>query len=271
MDFLLSPIVLTAAAVIWSFMTVLFFISLIIKRNDIADVAWGTGILIVGVVGYMLHEVPVDIGQGFGVVDLLFFLYVLWGVRLTYRIGRRNLRKSEEDPRYKRWRDSWGTWFYLRSYFQVYMLQGFLMIVVGSPLLIASTMLTVGPLVYVGLAIWVIGYFFEVVGDYQLDRFIGKKKRGETKKRIMDEGLWRYTRHPNYFGEVTMWWGVWLMVATLPMGWIALVSPLTITFLILKVSGVPLLEEQFAGDPEWEAYKQKTSVFIPWFPKKDII
>ena len=194
-------------------------------------------------------------------------LYVLWGVRLTYRIGRRNFRKSEEDPRYKAWRDSWK-YFYLRSYFQVYMLQGLLMIVVGSPLLIVGMtgagMMAQSILVYLGLGVWVLGYFFEVVGDYQLDRFIGKKKRGEIEKNIMDEGLWRYTRHPNYFGEVTMWWGIWLMVATLPLGFIALISPLMITFLILKVSGIPMLEEQFAGDSEWEAYKVKTSAFIPW-------
>ena len=123
---------LTAAGVIWAFMTTLFAISLVLQRNDIADVAWGTGILIVGVVGYLAHDVPADIGNS-GIAELLLVLYVLWGVRLTYRIGRRNFRKSEEDPRYKAWRDSWK-YFYLRSYFQVYMLQGFLMMVVGSPL-----------------------------------------------------------------------------------------------------------------------------------------
>lgn len=256
-----------AAVVIWVCMTLLFVVSVIIKRNDIADVAWGTGILIVGTVGFLTQIVPQDVGNS-GVSILLLILYALWGLRLTYRIGKRNLGKAEEDYRYKRWRDEWGKWFYLRSYFQVYMLQGLLMIVVGSPLLVANGMFGEPGLLVVGSAVWIIGYFFEVIGDYQLDQFIKKKKAGETDKKIMTEGLWKYSRHPNYFGEVTMWWGIWLMIATLPGAWIALMSPLMITFLILKVSGVPLLEEKYDGDPEWEAYKQRTSIFFPLPPKK---
>ncbi|MDA8597134.1 DUF1295 domain-containing protein [Candidatus Pacebacteria bacterium] len=261
---------LTAAIVILIFMTALFVVSVFIQRNDIADIAWGTGILIVGVVGYW-HYSTVNPSSESVLPTILIVLYALWGLRLTYRIGKRNLSHNDEDPRYKRWRESWGAWFYPRSYLQVYLLQGLLMIVVGSPLLIVGAtgagMTTVSPLVYLGLVVWLIGYYFEVVGDYQLDQFIARKKAGQTDQKIMTEGLWRYTRHPNYFGEVTMWWGIWLMVATLPLGWVALISPVMITFLILKVSGVPLLEEQFAGEPEWEAYTQKTSRFFPMPPR----
>lgn len=259
---------LQVAGVIWVFMTTLFIISVIIKRNDIADVAWGTGILLVGVFGYATHQVP-DGVENSGIALILLCLYALWGVRLTYRIGKRNLRKREEDYRYKKWRDTWGKWFYVRSYFQVYMLQGALMIVVGSPLLVVGFgglgMLAL-PTTFVlaGLLVWAVGYFFEVVGDYQLDRFV---QNPENKGKILQSGLWKYSRHPNYFGEVTMWWGVWLIIAPLPMSHIALISPLVITFLILKVSGIPMLERKFAGNPEFEAYKKRTSVFFPLPPQ----
>ncbi len=262
--------VFTAATItIWCFMTFLFGISVILKRNDIADVAWGTGILLVGIVGYLYGYVLTDGGNS-GLSLLLLLLYTLWGLRLTYRIGKRNLRKSEEDYRYKRWRDEWGRWFYLRSYFQVYILQGVLMIVVGFPLLLVgfsgAGMLGMSYWMLLGIALWCIGYFFEVVGDHQLDQFIAKKKAGETDKNIMTAGLWKYSRHPNYFGEVTMWWGIWLMVAHIPLSWVALISPVMITFLILKVSGVPLLEEKYAGESEWEEYKKRTSIFFPLPP-----
>jgi steroid 5-alpha reductase family enzyme len=198
---------------------------------------------------------------------LLLALVALWGLRLFVRIFLRNLQK-EEDYRYKKWRDEWGAWFYVRSYFQVYLLQGFLMIVVGYPVLHASIYgddATFGILSFAGLIVWSIGYLFEVVGDWQLDRFITSKPPAGT---ILSTGLWHYTRHPNYFGEVTMWWGIWIMLAGTSMSFIALVSPLMITYLILKVSGIPMLEKRFAGNPQFEAYKRKTNAFFPGIPKQ---
>ena len=251
---------LLTAGVIGCFVTVLFLISIVIKRNDIADVAWGTGILLVAVVSFYSASEP-DL-----LLTTLLILAALWGVRLTVRILLRNLKK-EEDYRYKKWRDEWGSWFYPRSFLQVYLLQGALMILVGYSFVHASIYSTGGSLnawYFVGILIWAIGYFFEVVGDYQLDQFISNP---DNRGKIMDKGLWRYSRHPNYFGEVTMWWGIWLTVATLPLGYLALISPLTITFLILKVSGIPMLEAKFAGRPEFEEYKKRTSVFFPLPPK----
>jgi steroid 5-alpha reductase family enzyme len=251
----MSTTLLTAGLVIFTFVTALFVLSLIIKRNDIADIAWGTGIFIVAIVGYLN-------GPQNTLTTALTVLAALWGIRLTLRILLRNIKKSE-DPRYKVWRDTWGKWFYIRSYLQVYLLQGFLMIVVGYSFIHASTYsssLELDALAIFGLTLWVIGYFFEVVGDYQLDKFLGNP---ESRGKIMDKGLWKYSRHPNYFGEVTMWWGIWLMVATLPFSYFALVSPLMITFLILKVSGIPMLEKRFEGNADFEAYKKKTSAFFP--------
>ncbi len=116
----------------------------------------------------------------------------------------------------------------------------------------------------IGALVWILGYFFEVAGDYQLDQFL---KDPTNKGTIMDRGLWKYTRHPNYFGEVTMWWGIWLIVLPLPFAILALISPLTITYLILKVSGIPMLEKRFENDPAFQAYKKRTSAFFPLPPR----
>lgn len=244
------------AGVIASFVTALFLISLIVKRNDIADSAWGMGILLVVLTSWYLHS-----GES-ALMDVLLLLVTLWGIRLSLRIFLRNMRK-EEDYRYRKWRDEWGKWFFIRSYFQVYLLQGFLMIVVGYTGIHASVYAhdaSIGVLAILGILIWGVGYFFEVVGDWQLDRFINSKP---AQGAILKDGLWKYSRHPNYFGEVSMWWGIWLVVSGLPMSYLALVSPLMITFLILKVSGIPMLEKHFEGNPDFEEYKQKTSAFFP--------
>lgn len=250
----------TIAAVIFFFVTTLYVISLIIKRNDIADTAWGIGILLVALTSYVLRA------EKGALMQVLLLLAVLWGIRLSVRIFLRNMHKGE-DYRYKKWRDEWGAWFYVRSYFQVYLLQGFLMVVVGYPFIHASVYggtVSIGTVAILGILMWITGYFFEVVGDWQLDQFIKSKPEKGT---ILKTGLWKYTRHPNYFGEVTMWWGMWLLVATLPVGYIALVSPLMITFLILKVSGIPMLEKQFEGNADFEEYKRKTNAFFPGRPK----
>jgi steroid 5-alpha reductase family enzyme len=249
-------------SVIFTFVTLLFVLSIIIGRNDIADIAWGVGVLGVGLVSASVHGVS-------GLSAVILVLATVWGLRLAVRIFLRNMRKSE-DARYKVWRETWGKWFYLRSYFQVYLLQGFLMLMVGYPLLHAvlyGNGVSLGFVAYLGLVIWCIGFVFEVTGDYQLDAYL---KLPVKPSPVMESGLWKYTRHPNYFGEVTMWWGIWLMIATTPMSYLALIGPLTITFLILKVSGIPMLEKRFEGNPDFEAYKKRTSEFFP-LPPKNVI
>ena len=119
---------------------------------------------------------------------------------------------------------------------------------------------------YIGLAVWLVGYFFEVVGDNQLKNFI---KKPENKGKLMKYGLWKYTRHPNYFGEATMWWGIFLIALSSPNGWIAIISPIIITLLLLLfVSGVPLLENKYKSHPEFAEYAKRTSKFVPLPPKK---
>jgi steroid 5-alpha reductase family enzyme len=176
----------------------------------------------------------------------------------------RNLRKPE-DHRYAVWRETW-TYFYLRSFFQIFLLQGFFLFVILLPVTFihASVPAPLGVLDAVGVMLWCIGFFFESVGDYQLKKFL---KDPAHKGKIMDQGLWAYSRHPNYFGEVLQWWGIFLCAVLLPFGYLTAVGPLLITYLIVFISGVPMLEKKYEGRPDFEAYKKKTSVFFP-LPRK---
>ena len=117
---------------------------------------------------------------------------------------------------------------------------------------------------FLGIAIWIFGFYFEAIGDWQLSKFI----QDPEKTGIMKEGLWKYTRHPNYFGEVTQWWGIWLIALSTKYGLPSILGPLAITFLILKVSGIPPLEKKYADNEDFKKYKKKTSKFIPLPPKK---
>ncbi|KPL22009.1 MAG: steroid 5-alpha reductase [Anaerolineae bacterium SM23_84] len=249
----------TVALIVFVYMSLLFVVALIRKRNDIADVGWGLGFILVAVSSLLLN------GNVTPRKTLILVLVVLWGLRLAIHIGMRN-RGKKEDYRYKKWREDWGDSWVIRSYLQVFLLQGVFMLMITFPLMIAMTydQRPLGILDWLGVAVWAIGFFFEAVGDYQLTQFVSDPA---NRGKIMRYGLWRYTRHPNYFGEVTQWWGVFLIVLSVPNAWMGIIGPLTISLLILKVSGIPLLEKQFEGNPEWEEYKNRTSVFFPWFPK----
>lgn len=241
-------------------MSLWFVVSLIKKRNDVADMAWGWGFV-------LLTWISFFISLDSGVRGLLVGALVsIWGVRLAWYIRTRNKGKIE-DYRYLVWRKEWGKWFYFRSYFQVYLLQGIFLFLIVMPILLINkhTGGPLGLLDFVGVAVWLFGFFFEAVGDWQLMRFI---KDPQNKGRIMQSGLWAYTRHPNYFGEVTQWWGIWLIALSVPNGLLAIIGPLTITFLILKVSGIPMLEKKMADHPDFAEYKRRVSVFIPVVPKK---
>lgn len=196
---------------------------------------------------------------------LVGILISIWGFRLAWHIHARNKGKAE-DYRYLAWRKEWGKWFYIRSYFQVYFLQGAFLLLIVLPVLLINknTGSSLGLLDLVGVMVWLLGFYFETVGDAQLARFINNPV---NKGKIMQDGLWTYTRHPNYFGEVTQWWGLWLLSLSVPSGWIGVIGPVTITFLILKVSGIPMLEKKMEDNPAFAEYKRRTSVFIP-LPRK---
>lgn len=249
-----------AGLVIWFYMSVWFFVALASKRNDVADIAWGLGFVVASIATLIKTS-----NHSFAAI-LVTVLVLIWGLRLSWHIGLRNIRKSE-DYRYKAWRESWGKWFVIRSYLQIFMLQGFLMLLIVSPVLIIYTYSTNGtyPLVIFGSLLWIFGFLFESIGDKQLRKFIGNPK---NKGHVMNKGLWQYTRHPNYFGEVTQWWAIGVIALTYSYGWLGLIGPAVITFLIVKVSGVPLLENKYKDNPEYQAYKLRTSMLVPLPNKK---
>jgi len=251
---------LILALMLLAYMSSWFIASLIRKRNDVADIAWGLGFVLLAWISYF-------ISNDSGMRGLLAGTLVsIWGLRLARHIYTRN-KDKKEDYRYLSWRKEWGKWFYLRSYAQVYLLQGALLFIIVLPVLLINKRAGQAPgfLDIVGVLVWLIGFFFESVGDAQLTKFI---KNPLNKGRIMQGGLWKYTRHPNYFGEVTQWWGIWLIALSVQNGWLGIIGPITITVLILFVSGVPLLEKKYKGRTDFEEYKKRTSVFIPLPPKK---
>lgn len=232
------------------------------KRNDVADIAWGFGFIIAATVALVYKSAQLT-SHGY----LLFIMVVIWGLRLALHIGFRNHGKGE-DRRYKKWREEWGEHALVRAYFQVFLLQGILILVVSLPVtwIIFSPSAPWSLLDYAGLLIWTIGFCFETVGDFQLKQF--KKRDPKSRGRFMRSGLWQYSRHPNYFGEVTLWWGIYLMTLGVPKGWWTIIGPLTISYLILCVSGIPMMEEKHQGDPEFEEYRSRTSAFFPLPPYK---
>lgn len=256
----MMKIYLLCLAAIWSYETLWFLFAWVRGRNDVADIAWGLGFVLVA-------GLSLVVGDTYSARGLLVSgLVLLWGARLAAHIHVRNANRGE-DPRYRQWRLAWGRWFLLRSFLQIYLLQGTLLVIVASPVIFAnaSADTPLGALDLFGLGVWLTGFLFEAVGDRQLLAFM---RNPSNKGNLMTTGLWRYTRHPNYFGEVTLWWGAWLIVCASPNGWMTLLGPLTITFLILKVSGIPMLERHYAGRADFEAYKRRTSVFLPLPPRE---
>ena len=246
------------ALLIFGYVTLWFIVSLIKKRNDVADIAWGIGFIIVCLFLFLTQPLsPIS--------AVVYGLVTLWGLRLAIHIGLRSTGKTE-DFRYKKWREEWGKYFLIRSYLQVYILQGFFMLIIAFPILITGIAPPqyMGNFTVIGGVLWGIGFAFEAIGDYQLSVFIKNK---QDKNDIMQTGLWRYTRHPNYFGEVLLWWGIFIITLPLQNGLWGIISPLTITFLLLYVSGIPMLEAKYKGNAAFDAYKRSTSAFFPMAPK----
>ena len=254
-------ILVTETIVVLIYMTMWFFIAQALKRNDIADVAWGTGFIVTAITAAILSDSMTS--RGF----LTICLVALWGVRLAAHIHMRN-RGKPEDRRYRKWKEEWGRHAVIRAYMQLFLFQGLLMIIISLPVtyIIVYGQSPLGLPDVIGLFSWCVGFAFETAGDYQLLKF---KRDPANRGKIMTTGLWSYTRHPNYFGEVTLWWGVYMIALSVQKGWLTILGPLTITFLILKVSGIPLLEEKYKDNLEFQAYKRRTSAFFPLPPEKE--
>lgn len=253
---------LEATLLIWILVTLLWLLSVAIKNVSIVDIFWGFGFVIVNAF-YVYNLVAINPRNW-----LLLILVSIWGLRLTLYLAIRNIGKPE-DYRYQQFRKNYGAkrywWF---SYFQVFLLQGGLILIVSLPLLAVHLSETSGELIwldYMAILIWIIGFSFEAGGDYQLYRF---KRNPENKGKVLDTCFWKFTRHPNYFGDSAVWWA-YALFSIAAGGYWQIIGAIIMTLLIIKVSGVAMLERTLkTSKPKYKDYIEKTNAFIPWFHKK---
>jgi steroid 5-alpha reductase family enzyme len=243
-------------------MALLWLLSLALRNSSIVDIFWGTGFVIVAWTAFWLAP------EGFVTRKLLLNgLVTIWGLRLSLHILTRNWGKPE-DFRYQAWRKEAGVAWWWRSFFKVFFLQGIILWIVATPLIavqVSKQPEQLTGLDYLAILIWLIGFTFEALGDWQLRRF---KANPANKGKVLDTGVWRYTRHPNYFGDAAQWWAYYL-IALAAGAWWTIFSPLLMTSLLLRVSGVSLLEKTLKEEkPGYKEYIEATSEFIPWFPRK---
>ena len=249
---------------ILALVSALWVVSVALKNVSIVDLFWGMGFVIVNSYYFwqMGTQTPSQV--------LLLVLVSIWGLRLSVYLAWRNIGKGE-DFRYQEFRRKYGEKnYWWISYFQVFLLQGVLMWIISLPLLAVNQFATSDSLSwldYLGVVFWTIGFLFEAGGDYQLAKF---KSNATNKGKVLDTGFWRYTRHPNYFGDSAVWWGYGLLcLSTGHYGYVA--GSVIMTLLIIKVSGVALLEKTLNDQkPEYVEYMRRTSSFLPWMPKKRI-
>ena len=241
-------------------MVILWLASLWLRNSSIVDVFWGPTFLVQAAVYAAITDgSPAR-------ATLVLVLVAIWSTRLALHIATRNAGKGE-DYRYAAWRKEAGDAWWWRSFFKVFALQGLLSWFIGLPLFVA---MAGGPenltwLDAIGVGLWAIGFFFEAVGDWQLRAWIADPA---NKGKTLRTGLWHYTRHPNYFGDAAQWWAFWL-IAVAAGGWWTILSPIAMTFLLVRVSGVGMLEKTIPERrPDYADYMETTSAFIPWPPRR---
>lgn len=243
-------------------MFLLWAVSVIKRDASIADIFWGCGFVLITVITFHL-------GDGYWFRKWLVLVAVsAWGVRLALHIGLRNRGKGE-DPRYRAMREQHGDRFWWTSLFSVFGLQGVLLWVIALPIQAAlGNPHPQQPVIwdFLGSAVWLVGFSWEAVADWQLAWF---KSDPANRSRVMRSGLWAWSRHPNYFGESLVWWGIFLIAMADPRNVWTIVGPLTILILLLKVSGVALTEKTIVERrPEYEDYVRTTNAFFPGPPRK---
>jgi steroid 5-alpha reductase family enzyme len=246
------------AIVLFVLATLFFIIAHVKKNNGIADMAWGLAFVFVSLTSYIYT------GKFTFVTFTILLLVLIWGLRLFLHIGIRNWTKPE-DFRYVNMRKNFGKNVVLKSYLIVFLFQAFLAYIISLPIQLSFLLSTQTFNVYVyiiGVILWLIGFFFESVGDHQLKVF---KKDPLNKGKLLTTGLWKYTRHPNYFGEFLMWWALFIVSISVfvPVVFIGIIGPILISYLLIFVSGVPLLENKYKDREDFKAYQKRTSKFFP--------
>jgi steroid 5-alpha reductase family enzyme len=254
---------LSSGGVILGMMFLLWLLSLALRNSSIVDIFWGTGFVIVTWVAFAFAP------DGYRPRQLLLAtLVTIWGLRLSLYILWRNWGKPE-DFRYARWREEAGRRWWWFSFFKVFLLQGVLLWIISAPLVVgvaSPAPTSLGLLEGLGVLAWAYGFFFEAMGDLQLARF---KADPANRGKLMDRGVWRYTRHPNYFGDAAQWWGFYLIAAATVVGAWTIFSPLLMTFLLVRVSGVGMLEKTLKETkPGYRDYMERTSAFVPLPPRR---
>lgn len=251
---------LISALAVFIYMTAVFIIAQIKKNNSIVDIAWGPGFLVIAL-SLLFYT------NNFSFNNLIITAMVfLWSARLSIHIFLRSHGKGE-DFRYAEWRKGWGNKQAWNAFYRVFMLQAVIMIFVASPLIVIFTSepSQLSIIHFAGIIIFLFGFLFESIADFQLYIF---KQNPVNRGKIISSGLWSFTRHPNYFGEAVLWWGIGIYAAAFHSFYIALIGPFILNMLLLFVSGIPLLEKKYSGRPDWEEYKIKTPAFLPIFGKK---
>ncbi|MDH3883765.1 MAG: DUF1295 domain-containing protein [Desulfobacterales bacterium] len=240
-----------------------WLISLGYRNVSIVDSLWGLGFVLIAWLTFFMSD---------GVWSrkmLIAVLVTLWGLRLSIYLSWRNWGKGE-DPRYGSWRKKSGDRFWLVSLFKVFILQALFLWVISLAVQIGQLASIPAKLTWLdglGIIVWAVGFTFESLGDWQLAKF---KSDPASKGRVMDRGLWAYTRHPNYFGEFLIWWGIFLITLSTPNSWWTILSPVIITLVLLKMTGIPLTEQELVKNrPGYSEYVKRTSAFVPWFPVKE--
>ena len=257
-DFSTAGILAVNATLIVLYMTAYWLVARWQKRLDTVDVAWGLGFVLLALSVYI--QLPADRTR------VVATLVTIWGLRLAFHIQSR-ARKRGDDPRYVELAKKWKGDFWLRAYFSIFLLQGALIWIISLPIALASRRIVVASpshFLAVGIIIWLIGFFTETIADAQLSQFLA----GKNHPKVLQTGLWKYSRHPNYFGELLQWWAIGIIALQASLGWIGLLGPLTLTILILFVSGIPPIEKRRAKDAAYRDYQRRTSVIIPLPPKK---
>jgi steroid 5-alpha reductase family enzyme len=260
-----------SALILLIYLIIAFVVGTIKKNNGLMDVFYGPGYFVVALTSLILYFMingTVNIRQV--IVTCLVFI---WATRLGTYVFIRN-RGKPEDYRYQAMRKKWKTNIVLKSFIRVYIFQGIVIFIVAFPVWfvnisnnppVLDLLNLTGVTLWLGMLVWLIGFLFETIGDYTLYKFLQKP---ENKGEVMDKGVWKLSQHPNYFGEVTQWWGIYIIALAVPFGFISILGPIFITYMIIKVSGIRLLDKRFKGDDKYAEYKRRTSVFFPWFPKK---
>lgn len=244
------------------FFSLLWGISIYVKDASIIDMFWGAGFILVCAFYFLITDMFTT--RKFIVMALV----LIWGLRISVHIMWRNMGKGE-DYRYREFRKKYGEHrYWWVSYFQVFLLQGILLWLVSAPLLGAqfySENASLNFLDFLGMAIWLVGFVFEAGGDWQLTRF---KSKPENEGKLLKSGFWKYTRHPNYFGDAAVWWG--LGIICLAAGsYLPVLGSCLMTYLLVKVSGVSKLEKTLMRTkPGYIDYMRRTNAFFPWFPKQ---